>query len=276
MRPSVSEHDGAMPEVVVPLDGTPRSESVLPHALAFARGGPVTLVSTRRDDDVQRRQAYLDEHVTNLGLTGAETVVVLDRGPADSILVTAHRHPGSVICMATHARGGLGEEFLGSVAEEVVRDAEPPVLLVGPEAAATPGTGTTMLIAVDTPESARSVVLPSVAIASSLGLDVKAVHVIAPPPIPLAPDADVPPRSGEQDAIEAAAAEFAECGIAGTTEVVRGPEPAHTIVDLANSLPAALVVVGTHARRGFARLALGSVAMRVVRHARCPVLVVRA
>jgi nucleotide-binding universal stress UspA family protein len=265
-----------MPEVVVPLDGTSRSESVLPHALALARGGRVTLVSTRRDDDVQRRQDYLEERAASLGSAGAETVVVLDRGPAEAILVTAHRHPGSVICMATHARGGLGEEILGSVAEEVVRDAEPPVLLVGPEVTDAPGPGATMLIAVDTPASARSIVLPSVAIASPLGLRVTAVHVVPPPPVPLAPDADVLPMAGEQDATEAAAAVFAECGVAGTTQIVRGLEPARGVVDLARELPAAYVVVGTHARRGFARLALGSVAMRVVRHAPCPVLVIRA
>jgi nucleotide-binding universal stress UspA family protein len=266
----------AMPEVVVPLDGSPRSESVLPHALALARGGPVTLVSTKRDHDVQGAQAYLEERVATLGIEGAETVVVLDRGPADAILVTAHRHPGSVICMATHARGGLGEELLGSVAEQVVREAEPPVLLVGPEVAATPGPGTTMLIAVDSRATARSIVLPAVAIASSLGFGVQAMHVIPPPPLPLAPDAEVPPLSGEGDAIEAAAAELTGAGIEGTTELGRGNDPAQAIVDRARSLPAAYVVVGTHARRGFARLALGSVAMRVVRHSPCPVLVIRA
>jgi nucleotide-binding universal stress UspA family protein len=82
--------------------------------------------------------------------------------------------------------------------------------------------------------------------------------------------------AGEHDATEAAAAVFADCGVAGTTQVVRGLEPARGVVDVARELPAAYVVVGTHARRGFARLALGSVAMRVVRHAPCPILVIRA
>jgi nucleotide-binding universal stress UspA family protein len=264
-----------VPEVVVPLDGTPRSESVLPHALAFARGGPVTLVSTRHDHDVQAAQEYLDECATGFGITGVETVVVQDRGPAEAILVTAHRHPGSVICMATHARSGLGEELLGSVAEDVVRQAEPPVLLVGPDAAAADETGTAMVIAVDTPATARSIVLPSIAIAAPLGLGPTVVHVTAPPPVPLAPDADVAPRAAEQDTVSAAGAELAGAGVEGRTEVVRGYDPAHEIVELARTLPARYVVVGTHARHGFARLALGSVAMRVVRHAPCPVLVVK-
>jgi nucleotide-binding universal stress UspA family protein len=52
-------------------------------------------------------------------------------------------------------------------------------------------------------------------------------------------------------------------------------DPWRTIVQLASSLSADLVVVGTAGRTGIARLALGSVAEKVVRHAGCPVLVAR-
>jgi nucleotide-binding universal stress UspA family protein len=37
-----------------------------------------------------------------------------------------------------------------------------------------------------------------------------------------------------------------------------------------------LVVMGTHGRTGLARVALGSIAERIVRHSTCPVLTVRA
>ena len=47
------------------------------------------------------------------------------------------------------------------------------------------------------------------------------------------------------------------------------------ITQLASSLTADLVLVGTAGRTGLARLALGSVAEKVVRNAGCPVLVVR-
>lgn len=52
-------------------------------------------------------------------------------------------------------------------------------------------------------------------------------------------------------------------------------EPWREITQLAASLNADLVVVGTEGKTGLARLALGSVAEKVVRHAGCPVLVVR-
>ena len=51
--------------------------------------------------------------------------------------------------------------------------------------------------------------------------------------------------------------------------------PAHELAQIAADLEADLVVVGTHGRRGIARLLLGSVAEAVVRLAPCPVLVVR-
>jgi nucleotide-binding universal stress UspA family protein len=51
--------------------------------------------------------------------------------------------------------------------------------------------------------------------------------------------------------------------------------PKRNIVSLAESLPAALVVVGAHERTGLGRMTLGSVAEAVVRAAPCSVLVVR-
>jgi nucleotide-binding universal stress UspA family protein len=54
-----------------------------------------------------------------------------------------------------------------------------------------------------------------------------------------------------------------------------GGNPAAVIVEMASDLNAAVVVVGTHGRKGFQRLLMGSVAEAVMRHAGCPVLVVR-
>lgn len=56
----------------------------------------------------------------------------------------------------------------------------------------------------------------------------------------------------------------------------RGLSAAEVILDYAGEIDADLVVMGTHGRRGAARLLLGSVAESVTRHASCPVLTVRA
>jgi nucleotide-binding universal stress UspA family protein len=51
--------------------------------------------------------------------------------------------------------------------------------------------------------------------------------------------------------------------------------PANAIVEYARSIHADAIVVGTHGRDGVPRILMGSVAELVVRHAPCPVLVVR-
>ena len=52
-------------------------------------------------------------------------------------------------------------------------------------------------------------------------------------------------------------------------------DPAHVILQTAGDLLADVVIVGTHGRKGVERMVMGSVAESVVRHAACPVLVVR-
>ena len=51
-------------------------------------------------------------------------------------------------------------------------------------------------------------------------------------------------------------------------------QPAPQILDLATSLPADVIVMGTHGASGFEHLVLGSVTEKVLRKARCPVLTV--
>ena len=62
---------------------------------------------------------------------------------------------------------------------------------------------------------------------------------------------------------------------ARTTTLLREGDPAQQIVRAARSERADLIVVGTHGRRGFSKLLLGSVAERVVGTAPCPVVTVR-
>ena len=58
-------------------------------------------------------------------------------------------------------------------------------------------------------------------------------------------------------------------------DFLRMGKPGSEIVKTAAEWPADIVVIGTHGRGGVSHLLLGSVAEGVVRHAPCPVLVVR-
>jgi nucleotide-binding universal stress UspA family protein len=58
------------------------------------------------------------------------------------------------------------------------------------------------------------------------------------------------------------------------TRIVVG-EPVYEICQAAEREQTDLIIMGSHGRTGFSHVLLGSVAERVVRHAPCPVLVVR-
>jgi nucleotide-binding universal stress UspA family protein len=58
------------------------------------------------------------------------------------------------------------------------------------------------------------------------------------------------------------------------TPIAEAGDPQATIIDQAVSTKADLIVMGTHGRRGFKRLLLGSVTEAILREAPCPVLTV--
>lgn len=62
----------------------------------------------------------------------------------------------------------------------------------------------------------------------------------------------------------------------GVTTEVRFGAPTDTIIAAALEHGADLIIMGTHGRTGLSHLVHGSVAERVIRGARCPVLAVRA
>jgi nucleotide-binding universal stress UspA family protein len=85
-------------------------------------------------------------------------------------------------------------------------------------------------------------------------------------------------RRAEQRGREVLEAEVERVRSAGVTvaqsHLMMG-EPAREIIHLAEDLGAGLVVMGSRGRGGIRRTLMGSVSDSVVRHAHCPVLVVR-
>lgn len=65
----------------------------------------------------------------------ATTLEVQFGDPAEEIVAAAQRYGAAMIMMATHDRSGLRHMVLGSVAEDVVRRAAIPVMLIGRQCA---------------------------------------------------------------------------------------------------------------------------------------------
>ncbi|MCA1594319.1 MAG: universal stress protein, partial [Acidobacteria bacterium] len=70
-------------------------------------------------------------------------------------------------------------------------------------------------------------------------------------------------------------AERKECAGLDVEDVVTHGEAASEIVRVARERGADLIVVSSHGRTGLGRILFGSTAESVVRHAHCPVLVVK-
>jgi nucleotide-binding universal stress UspA family protein len=86
---------------------------------------------------------------------------------------------------------------------------------------------------------------------------------------------DLAARRDGHDLMDAAVDEARAAGLDADLDLTAG-SPVDAILAAARARAADLIVMGTHGRTGKELLALGSVAERVVRAARCPVLTVHA
>ena len=111
------------------------------------------------------------------------------------------------------------------------------------------------------------------------GGSISVIHVIMPPPITSIGLLWQGPFDAEQAATQGLTAlrkELAECGASDFEAIVRvSDHPAEEIVDFAEREQVELIVISSHARKGFDRWLLGSTTERVVRLAPCPVVVLR-
>jgi nucleotide-binding universal stress UspA family protein len=82
-------------------------------------------------------------------------------------------------------------------------------------------------------------------------------------------------RTRSQRALELLAERLQRAGVANVRQRTEVGEPGTVILRIAEEDHFDLIIMGTHGRKGFERLVMGSVAERVVRQAVCPVLTVR-
>ena len=137
-----------------------------------------------------------------------------------------------------------------------------------------------VLVAVDRSPIAAHAAEVGVELARSLDAELAFIHAVDPAEGVVPVDSGVP--AGElmalarQDA-ERLLGEFHQSAPAGlvTREFLTVGKPADEIVRAAKEWPADVIVIGSHGRTGIPRVVLGSVAESVVRHAACPILVVR-
>lgn len=136
---------------LVALDGSPVAETIMPFILEIAGPldmevillrviqplTPVVIEGSRHIEveDIEARRVDAEEYLAPLAVElRAKAVRVstqVRRGvPAEEIVAAAKEAGADLIAMSTHGRGGLGRILFGSVAQEVLQQAQVPVFLL--------------------------------------------------------------------------------------------------------------------------------------------------
>jgi nucleotide-binding universal stress UspA family protein len=136
-----------------------------------------------------------------------------------------------------------------------------------------------ILLATDLSPASEGAAMQALDLAHDLGADLLIVSVIDPRSLRL-PGGRFGVRVDQvRTGRETAAQELVSRGRAAGVRVnflIWDGDPGESIVDAARSEQVDLIVVGSHGRGQVGRFLIGSVSDHVVRHAHCPVLVVRA
>ena len=134
-----------------------------------------------------------------------------------------------------------------------------------------------IVLATDFSSTAEKASLYAQSLARRYRAMVHLVHIVDISQLAKAPDAgisiDICRKFGE-DRLQEMKASFLSEKIHAASSLREGIDPAEEIVQISKESKADLIVVGTEGRTGLSRLALGSIARRIIHHAACPVLTV--
>lgn len=291
--------------LLVPLDGSQLAEAALPAARALAgalparvtllhvmeRGAPSTVHGHEHLNDATRAEAYLADVARRFDGADGVTTHVHPNPEGDvaaSIAAHAAEFGADLIVLCAHGEGNARGWMSGTIAQQVIRRAAPPVLLIRPEAggraAAFAPDG--VLIALDGHEHGEAALAPALALARGLDLPVRLVMAV--PTLGSLASREAPAAlfvpsatSAALDIEEASAvsylrnlcARLREAGFAARGEVLRG-DPAKVIAATAARAPGGVFALATHGTAGFDAFWSESVGARLIGKVTGPLLLV--
>jgi nitrous-oxide reductase len=283
--------------IIVPVDGSALAEAAIPYAIAIAERANSTISFVLVHPEkyppllIDPATIYLRDltrrHSERLGSSVSSIIL---NGPPARCLATHARDTGAdLVVMTTHGRGGVRLAWFGSVAEELIRTLEVPVLIVRPESDGSVRTfdPTEILVPLDGSPLAETAFSPAAALARLWDSEMSLVQVVYPVatgndpvlPLPAGYDAEYAGelRTGAQDYVSRMALELRGQGIRASGVALIGDVPvAESLAQLARPDRVGLLALATHGRGGLRRLVLGSIAAKLMRAAQVPVLVVPA
>lgn len=306
-------------QLLVPLDGSTLAEQALPIAARLAQesGGRVDIVMVHRagvipedsaSDAVTQQLTSEDDYLerTAFDLSTSFTIPTTHawfRGDAaQTIAARATDINADLIVLTSHGRTGFRRAWLGSVADELIRTTDKPVLLLRSQSRKTDRIGSPelferVLVLHDGSDASRQI-LPAVnSLCSCADSTVVLLRVVQPLPLATAPigvpagalDVGIPAafavvediaateqsRSLAEKDLEGVAANLRQSGLKKVeTHVVVDDSVATRVADFAAQNNIDAVAMCTHGR-GASRLLYGSIADKILRDTHLPILVLR-
>ena len=302
----------AFQRILVPLDGSPLAEQAIPYARAVAHEDGVLFYAqvVPKSEAIHGLTGGTVATAGEVGTLYDETATVelkqiADRwisiapryelrigagDPAEQILALADANECDLIVIASHGRGALGRWTFGSVADNLSRKSDVPVMIIRPHKAQVEVGTIPEFNRVIAPTDGSNIAAEALDEAALLGKHLKRPVVLMRA---IFPEAELAPTTGfeavyapdvydsitqniEDDAqksLDAIAQNLRDDGVEVEIALLHGPA-AQTIEEEAK--PDDIIVMASHGRSGFKRWLIGSVAEKLVRTAPCPVVLVRA
>ncbi|MEN8991339.1 universal stress protein [Avibacterium paragallinarum] len=142
-----------------------------------------------------------------------------------------------------------------------------------------------ILVPVDGSEISFSAVKKAAIIAKAFNSQLTLISLVAEDPFT---DADfyysssimkeyfVQAYANAESALKEAVQITTEVGVEAQSKIIKGQVSAEGVVEAANEVKADLIVMGSHGRKGFKKMLLGSFAQDILSNTELPVLVVKA
>lgn len=296
-----------MTHLLVPLDGSALAEAALPATVRLARGLParVTLLHvTERDapatvhghhhlDDPAEAETYLEAWRDRLEAAGVGADCHVHPNPEGDVARSIAEHAAELgadlIVLCAHGEGGARGWWAGTMAQQTIRRAAPPVLLVRPEpgtAAAPEFAPRTVLVALDGSPEGEAALPDAAALARALGAGLLLTRVVPTAstlggdraataiftPSATAATLELEAAAAREE-LAALAARLAPTGVPVRAEVLRG-EAFRKLAEATERAAPSLLALATHGHAGLDALWSGSVGSRVVAKVTAPLLLV--
>jgi nucleotide-binding universal stress UspA family protein len=285
----------SLTKILVTTDFSPESDRALDYALALARrydariylthvispdpflyAEPAMAEATYEKVRQAAEQGMADILVSGK-LRGIPHEVLLEEGHVWQVLAKMiEKHEIDLLVTATHGRGKVRKVLIGSVAEEIFRQADCAVLTVGPRVKDEPGREVELkniLFATDFGAGAEKAAAHAFSLAQEHGARLTMLHVIQEATA-FTEESVRRQREFTVEKLEHLVPEGVENWCKPVFRATFG-EAAEEIITMARETNADLIVMGAKTRKNLAGHVPSTIAYNVVVKAGCPVLTVR-